>query len=330
MLRRFIGFLCLIFVISCSSAQKNEVWIYTSIPPEHIAEFDKLLKVKFPDQNIKWYQSGSENISSRIAMEITTGDVKADLVMTGDYFWYLKMNEQGFWSDYKPNLVFTPPSELNQSDWPFSVMRYTTMVIAYNKKFLNADQVPQSFQSIVEPQFHSKLSCGSPLESGTSLVLMNNLAFRYGFDFVKKMRDNDVMVAGSNSNTLSRLVSGERPIAIMLLEHVLKEQAKNPNLQIVYPLDGAVLIPAPVAITKNAKNPLVAQKLYDFFMSDEAQKISVKYFAHAVNPELPPPAGSKPTLELLSGSFQISNEFLSFVKQQEGEFKNRFSQTMFE
>lgn len=326
--------LSLIFVVlllvACSANKAHDLWIYTSIPPEHIAAFDKIIKERFPTQNLRWYQAGSENIAARLAMEMASNSVQADLVMTGDYFWYMRLQGKGFWHDYKPHLAYESPPALSGTNWPFSVMRYTAMVIVYNREAVAATEVPKSFADIVEPRFKAKISTGNPLESGTSLVLMNNLAFRYGYDFIKKMRENDVMVAGSNSNTLARLVSAERPIALMLLEHALKEKEKNPKIEIVYPNDGAVIIPAPIAIVQQTRHEQAAKQLYDFFMSDEAQKISVEFFAHATNPNIAPPKGAKETATLLSNAFALDTPFLDFVRLEEESFKNKFSQIIFE
>lgn len=328
----FLFFLSLtfFFTISCSSSDKNTVWIYTSMYPETIELFDNALKKKFPDINIKWYQNGSENVQAKIALEQVAEDVKADLVLTSDIFWYQKMAKEGFWQSYQSSLNQNIPDEMQGPDHTFSTPRISIMVIGYNKKFITPENAPKTFKELAESKWKGKVSSGNPLESGSNFTLMSNLAYRYGYDFLKKLRENDLMSSGGNSAVMKRIITGERPVGLILIENLLKEKKRNPNLEIVYPEDGVILVPGPMGIVKGSKNLAAVQKIYDFILSEEGQKISSKGYLHPPSPNVTPPEKAKSFTELKNKAFPFTKEFFQFVKKEEKKFKNKFAEIMFE
>lgn len=322
--------LFLLFFSGCGKkTADNTVWIYTSLYPEVIAKFEKAFQEKFPDIEVKWFQNGSENVNAKLAIEEQAGKVKADLVMTADIFWYRKKAEQGFFEPYKPAMSFEMPAQFKDARDHYYTQRISTMVIAYNKKFVPDEDAPKSFTELALSKWKGKVAVGSPLESGTNFMLMNSLIYRYGYDFLQKLRDNDIMSAGGNSAVMQRIVSGERPVGMVILENVLSAQRTNPNIGFVYPSDGAVLIPGPIAIVKSSTNKEAAKKLYDYFLTEDAQKFTVSEFAYVTHPNAGQPEGTKPLKEILPQAFELSEKFFDFVQKEEGQFKTKYSDIMF-
>lgn len=324
----FAALFLLIFSACSKNTNNNTVWIYTSLYPETITKFEKLFQEKFPDIQVKWFQNGSENVNAKLAIEEQAGNVKADIIMTADIFWYRKKAEQGFFESYKPALTFEMPEQFKDVQDRFYTQRVSTMVITYNKKFITDEDAPKSFAEFTDPKWKGKIASGSPLESGTNFMLMNSLIYRYGYDFLKKLRNNDIMSAGGNSAVMQRVVSGERPVGMVILENVLSAKKTNPNIGFLYPSDGAVLIPGPIAIAKTSANKEAAKKIYDYMLTEDAQKVSVSEFAHVMHPGAGFPEGTKPLTDILPQAFELSEKFFEFVKKEEGQFKTKYSDIM--
>lgn len=312
----------------CSQSSKNEVWIYTSMFPEIIAIYEQGLKKKYPDLNIKWFQNGSENVAAKLALEEVAGEVKADVVLTADIFWFHKKAEEGFWEAYDPKLDYEVPAEFKGPNDTFTTPRLSVMLIGYNKKYVSEAEAPKSFKELTDPKWKGKVSSGSPLESGTNFTLMTNLVYKYGYDFLKELRQNDVLSAGGNSAVLKRIVTGERPVGMILEESLLYELKNNPNIGIIYPQDGVIIAPGPMGITKVSKHKEDARKVYDFLMSTEGQKICIEGNLHAPNPAIGSPKGARPLAELKKNAFDLSEGFFAFVKKEEKSFKEKFADIM--
>lgn len=333
MIKKLISF-CILGTLflpfaSCSKSD-DAVWIYTSMFPETIKVYETALKQKYPDINIKWFQNGSENVAAKIALEEVAGDVKADIVLTADVFWFRKKAEEGFWEPYAPKLNYEVPAYFKGKGDTFTTPRISVMLIGYNKKYLSEAEAPKSFKELTNPKWKGKVSSGSPLESGTNFTLMSNLVYKYGYDFLKELRANDMLSAGGNSAVLKRIVTGERPVGMILEESLLYELVKNPNIGINYPEDGAIIAPGPMGITKNSKNKPNAKKIYDFFMSEEGQKICIKGNLHPPQATIGFPEGSRPLSEIQKNAFDLGEDFFAFVKKEEKSFKEKFADIMFE
>jgi iron(III) transport system substrate-binding protein len=329
-LKRLSAILLVLAFAACSHQNGNTVRVYTSMFPETIELFKTAFKQKYPDIDVQWYQNGSENIAAKLATEEMAGNIQADVVLTADIFWFRKMADQGFFAPHKATLSYDIPDEYEDKDGRFTTPRVSVMVIGYNKQHVSDADAPKSWAELADPKWKGKISSGSPLESGTNYSLMVNFAYKYGYDFLKKLRANDLMSAGGNSAVMQRMVTGERPVGMILLENALNEQKRNPNIAFTYPSDGAVIIPGPMGLTKASKNPAAAEKIHDFFLSPEGQKISLSGAVHVVDPEAGAPTGAKSLVELRASAFEISDKFYEFVKNEQEDFKAKYSDIMFQ
>lgn len=334
MIKKMISFvmICMLALqmTACSKSDENTVWVYTSMFPETIALYEAGLKAKYPNLKVRWFQNGSENVAAKIALEEVAGDIKADVVLTADIFWFHKKAAEGFWDPYEPKLDYEVPQAFRGQSGTFTTPRISVMALGYNKKFISESDAPKSYKELIDPKWKGKLSSGSPLESGTNYTLMLNLVHKYGYDFLSKLHANDVMAAGGNSAVLKRIVTGERPVGLILEESLLYEQAINPNIGIIYPEDGVIIAPGPMGITKASKNKAGARLVYDFIMSSEGQKLCVQGNLHSPNPAAGFPKNSRPFAELLKNSFSLGDDFFEFAKKEEKSFKDKFADIMFQ
>ncbi len=100
-------FLLLILINLLSGCWKtevdpNEVWIYTSMYKDTIADIEPRLKREFPNLKFHFYQAGSEEITAKVNAEMLAGGTKADIFIFSDRFWYEEAAELGKLHAYKP------------------------------------------------------------------------------------------------------------------------------------------------------------------------------------------------------------------------------------
>ncbi len=314
-----------VFAVQPVSADKPTVWIYTSIYPSTVQAFDAELKKRFPEYDIQWSQNGSETVHAKVALERVAKNVQADLLLTADIVWYKKMAAEGFFTNHTVATPYEVPAAFRDAAGAYSSPRACAVVIGYNKKFVTDAEAPKTFSSLLDPKWKNKISSGSPLESGTQYTLMINLVYKYGYDFLKGLRAGDIVAAGGNSAVIKRLVTGEKPVGLVLLENLLAEQKKNPDIGIVYPEDGVILAPGPIAIVKKNKDQAAVKKIYDFFFSETAQKIFTDDFVYVYDPAIPAPAGAKPFPEVQKNAFDTSPAFYDFVLKEDANFKQKFA-----
>ncbi len=317
--------LCSLLFSACNS--KQDIWIYASTYKEVLALYKPYLEKKFPDLNIQFYQAGSENVAAKILAELQGGGTKADLIMTSDLFFYMELKKQGHLLSYKSEAASRIPSNYIDADGMFTITRFPVMGIAMNKEKAGSLPAPKSFKDLTNPIYKNKITMPSPLESGTALTTILYIHNLYGDDWFKGLRSNEILSAGGNGATMSRIQSGEKPIGILLMENILqaKEKGKH-SVEFITPEEGALAIPSPIAILKSTKHPEHAKKILDWFLSDEAQELLIKGWVYSPIPGAKTPAGapSWETLKLHPWSLSLFAEW----NEKKQKIKDTFQSTV--
>jgi iron(III) transport system substrate-binding protein len=303
------------------------VTIYTSIYEHVIAALDPVLREAFPDLTVRWFQRGSEEIAARLNSEIAAGRVGADLVMTSDPFWYEELKAGGHLLEYRSPLAARIPAALTDPDGAFVTVRVPLIVLAVNTTRVAGAARPRTFRDLAEPAWAGRVTMGDPNRSGSAFTAMAALARRYGWQYFERLRANGIVAAGGNSAVLSRVVTGEKDAGIILLENVLQVREQNPDapIDVVYPDDGAILVPSPIAILKTTMAPDAARRLYDFFLSDAGQAALVTGWMYSPVADVKPPAGARPWSEVSAAPLvPWTFDYLRETTRAREEIKRRF------
>ena len=281
-----------LLLAGCGGEREPEFWIYTSVYKEVFPLFEPGLQQAFPGVRFRWYQSGSEKIAAKILAEQKGGGTKADLIMTSDLFFYQELKRMNLLVPLEGAELERVPSEYRDPDRAFAINRFPVMVLAYNTDSLSETQAPRRWQDLVDPKFAGKITMPSPLESGSTLTAILFLYQNFGEAYFEGLRQNDVLSAGGNGATLSRIQTGERPVGMVLMENILKVKDDGmTSVDFVVPEEGAFPIPSPVALVKGT-DEVLGQRVLNWFLSENAQEIVVKGWVHSVFEDAPAPQGA--------------------------------------
>lgn len=316
--------------LATGCSEKPTLWIYTSLYKETIAEIEPELQRAFPDAKIQWYQGGSEIVAGKVNTEMAAGGTKADILLTSDPFWYLELKQNGQLLPYDSPAAAQVPKEYSDPDFAFTCNRIPVMVMAYHSGVFadGSNPPPTAWKDLTKPQWKDKISIGSPLESGTSFTAVAMLARVSGWDYFKSLRENNLVSAGGNSSVVTRVETRERPVGIVLLENVLKAQEKGSPVRPIYPSDGVIAIPSPIAILKSSKQPELAKKVFDWFFSETAQNAIIKSGMYSPIPSFPSPKGALPWPELQGRMMKWNPTVLKEILSERESIKKKFSEVV--
>jgi iron(III) transport system substrate-binding protein len=308
---------------SSQQAPSGELWVYTSMYRQVLDALEPLLRERMPDVRIHWYQAGSEKVSSRLEAERAAGGVRADVLLTSDPFLYERLRRQDALLRYASPYALRIPRSLVDPDAHWVSARLSTMVLVHREE---ETDVPRSFAALADPAFRGQVAVGDPLTSGTAFTWAVFLAERYGEAWFEALRANEVVVAGGNAAVLQKVESGEVKAGVLLLENALAAKERGSRLAVVWPEDGAVVIPGAVAIFAGTPNPAAARAFVDLLLSPEGQALIVERGdMHAVDPRLPGPGGLFPLEELLLRSQPWTEERLAAGMTRGSEIKQAFA-----
>lgn len=301
----------------------NGLKVYTSVYNGMVQEMAKpVVARQLKDVHVDWQTTGSEQVEKLISDNLKQGDSNADVVMISDPSFYLQLKRDGKLLNYKSKEAAELAVTVD-ADGAFTPIRMSAMVIAVNRDKI--EDVPESWEDLLDPKYKGQIAMPDPNVSATSMVTVMTLADKYGWEYWRRMKANDVVVSPT-MEMRDKFARGEYPITITLEEDVLKQKmALNVNAEIVYPEEGSVLVPGYIGIMKDARNPESAKKLVDWWLSEEGQSAMSLAFMHPVKFGVKEPAGSRTLFELQVHSLPVNWNRLMVERQL---VKDRFAEIM--
>lgn len=270
---------------------QGKVMIYTSIYPDIIESVKPAVKKAFGALDVQWFQGGTEKVMTKLSGEIQANKIAADLIMVADPSYYLTLKERKLLFPYaSPNNKDV--TQAKDADGAWTAVRISNMIIAYNTAKVSAADAPKTWKDLLDPKWQGKIAMPNPLLSGTAYVAAGALSDKYGWDYFENLKKNGLKVEEGNSAIQNKLLTGEYLVAIILEENILKLASKGEPLKVVYPEDGVVMIPSPIAIFNASQNKEAAKTMVDWWLSKEGQQAIVKGWMHSVRDDVEPPKGA--------------------------------------
>ena len=303
----------------------GKVTLYTSIPADIANQIKKDFETAHPGVDVELFQSGSERVIQKITAEMEAGGVKADLLALADRAYFDTLKKEGVLQPYQSPEAATIPEALKDSDGLYTTIRIISQMIVYNPTLVKPEEAPTNWTDLTDPKWKGQIIIPSPLYSGSTYVAVGALAQHYGWDFFEKLRANDTVVEEGNQGVERKIAAGEFKVGMLLDLNVRQAQSKETPIEMLMPTDGAVIIPSPIAITKDATNVPAAQAFVDFILSPEGQRSIVNGFMIPVRTEVPPPQNALTAEEQLKRSLPMDWPFLT---EKQDEVKERFTKIM--
>jgi len=287
--------------------------IYTSMYEDVIKSLDAALKKQFPDCKIEFYYGGTSQIQARIATEQGTGRLGCDILLVAEPSYSLELKEKGLLHRYisgeAGNLAFGYDRE---GFW--YPVRVSAMVLAYNPEKNAGSGVPNSFFDFANnADLRGAISMGNPLVSGTTLAAVAALKDKYGYGYFEALGRQKIAIE-SSSIALEKLETGEYKAIMALEESVLKKrQEEASKLEVIYPTDGAVIIPSTIMTVADRwsanNNTKSAEIITDWFLSPYGQNAIVAGRMHSVRKDFEVvPYASIPVGQMLADSMPLNWE----------------------
>jgi iron(III) transport system substrate-binding protein len=319
----------LLLLSACQKDQKKEIWIYTSLYKDTIADINPKLMRAFPDVKINWYQAGSEEIAAKVNTELIADVPKADILISSERFWYQELADSGKLVSWKPKEYDRFADDYKYKDSLFHVVSVPVMVLVYNSDVITEKDAPTSFKNLALPQYKGLGTGGSPLASGTAFTTVLALQHLYGWDYFHQLKNNNFLFDGGNSAVIKRIQTKERPIGFVLLENVLRFIKDDKRLKIIYPADGVVTQFNTMGIPKKKDMAPETLLIADWFFTNEGQEAMTRSYMHSPLKNFPPPEGAPSLEDLKKKSFTWSEDLIKKLTEKRFDIKETYVEIMF-
>ena len=276
-------------LVSAQARPANRALLYTSVPQQLATAFGDAFMKKRPDIRVEIYRAGSTEVGAKLAAEREVGGIRADLLWLADAPIYYDLRAKGELLAYISPEAKHIPADLRDPDGYFTAGRLINMIIAVNKEVVPLKDAPKSWKDF--PDFGKKAAMGNPLYSGSNFVTVATFVKKDGWRWFERARAKGVAVVRGNSEAADALAGKEFAIAMTLDYIIAGLIKKGAPLAIIWPAEGAISVPSPIAIIKGTKNPDASKAFVDYVLSKEGQEFLVKQEVIPVRGDVNPPKG---------------------------------------
>ena len=246
---------------------------------------------KYPFVKMTFWRGDTEEIIAKVSAEMRAKNLVADLV-EGTGVGEIAV-EANLTQPYFSPEVAAMPTRYHDPRGNWTSTRVSYYGIAYNTRQVPADQVPKSYDDLLDPRWRGKLAWRIGTSTGTPLFLTNIRLSRgeeKAKEYFRKLAAQKVINFGSGSarTLVDRVIAGEFPIALNIFaHHPLISRAKGA------PVNSQLMDPVPsttgtMVIPRGVRNPHASLLLADFILSREGQEILSKAEYFPVRSDVPP------------------------------------------
>ncbi|HEY9460099.1 MAG TPA: extracellular solute-binding protein [Paralcaligenes sp.] len=256
------------------AAQKEaKVVFYTSIDLKVAEKLAQGFQAKYPGIKVQVERSGAERNFQRINQEYGSKIYTADVVESSDAVHFVYFKNKGWLEPAVPSDVAQWPKDEKDPDGQYAAVRATLSVPAYNTTLVKKEDAPKSYKDLLDPKWKGKIVKSHPGYSGSTMTDTYVLSKTLGWDYFKKLGQQNIMQVQSSTVPPAKVAQGERAIEADGNEYVafaLKESGAP--LEIIYPVEGSPLVVGNAGLLKKAPHPNAARLFYHYIFTLEAQQ----------------------------------------------------------
>ncbi len=304
-------------------APSGTITLYTSESEDQVNEMVADFNEVYPDVQVDIFRTGTGEVTGKLQAEMEGGEIQADLMWFADLDFFRMLSEEDMLMEYSPVGAEVVEDTYHYFGNKAHEVRFIFNIVAYNTTLV--DTPPTGWKDLLNPEYNGRIGMASALYSGGAFTNLGTLVNEpdMGWDFYEKLNENGVVVGRGNGGIGTSIASGEFVMG-QLIDFMARDLKNNGSpVEMIWPEEGSVVIPTPVAIYKNTDNPAACEAFLDYLYSARGQALFVKQNYLSVLPDAPEPEGLVPYPE---GGLKILVPPLDFIAENREELRNKYEE----
>jgi len=254
-----------------AAKKEGTVNLYTSLNAEDVKRLTAAFEARYGIKVSAW-RSRSENVVQRSLAEARAGHDVVDAIETNGPELESLAREKLLTTFYSPHAA-----DLVQSAIPhhrlYLPTRFNVFVQAYNTNLVRKDDLPKSYEDLLQPQWKGRLGIEQS-DTDWMAQLIQYWGEKRALDFFRGIAKQDLQKRKGHIVLANMVAAGEVPLALTIysfeIDHLQHKKAPIEMLA----LDPVIAKPNGIAIAKHAPHPGAALLFADFMLSDAQRLLS--------------------------------------------------------
>lgn len=226
--------------------------------------------------NVEIIQAGTGELVKRIQSE--KNDPYADVLFGGS--WSLMYDNEDLWEPYV-SANNDKVIDAYKNDCGFITSNVLDGSVILVNKDLIGDIEVKGYEDLLNPELKGKIATADPANSSSAFAHLTNMLLAMGgyedeaaWQYVHDLFENiDGKICESSSSVYKQVADGEFVVGLSYEDPCAQLVKDGAPVEVVYPEEGTVFLPASATIIKGAKNMDNAKLFMDFILSEEVQNI---------------------------------------------------------
>jgi iron(III) transport system substrate-binding protein len=293
-------------LVAAAQKEGEVVWYSTLIINQIVRPVVDAFEAKYPGIKVRSSRATSSDVALKIRNEARAHRVQADLFDGSNTVFMLQ--DAGLVAEYRPAAAADWPDDLKDPHglWTAANLFYWTS--AYNTNLVSAAEAPKTYDDLLDPKWKGKIAWTNDLTPGGPPGFIHNILATMGqgrgMDYLRRFAAQaPVTIPAAQRVVLDHVVSGEYPLAVMILNyHATISAAKGAPVQWIK-MEPLLQSMSLISIVKDSPHPNAAKLLEEFILSDTGQKIFADSDYLPASPTVPAKVpGNKPQ----EGHFKVN------------------------
>ena len=262
------------------------VIVYSPHGPDVLGDYEQRFEAAYPEVDVQWLDMGSQEVYTRIRAE--RNSPQADVWWGAPCTMFMQAAKEDLLEPYRPTWADAVDANCKdaQDRW-YGTFR-SPIGIVFNQRRLSNATAPQTWDELIAPKWHKRITIRKPLLSGTMRTFIGAMIQRApseddGIAWLRKLHEATEAYMDNPQLLYDHMKRNEELVSVWLMPDIAMQRERNG-----YPLDCLVPPEAPVviegiALVKGAAHPQWARKFYEFVTSPES-------LAHQAEAYWKPPA----------------------------------------
>jgi len=257
--------------ITSLAKSEGSLTVYTASRPQDLATLLAPFEAK-TGIKVKAWRSGSDNVLQRVIRESNSKRAEVDVIMTPAGEMLAMSREhllQPVYSPHTKDLIASAvvPHQL------WSSLFMNVVVQSYNTQAIKKENLPKSFNDLLDPRFKSNLGIESKAEEWFAKVTQS-MGEEKGIALFKEIGQKNGFSTRLGVSLLHNLVvAGEVPLALTVYIDLPEKDKKAGKPVDWFALDPVVAQGFNVGVAAKAPHPYSALLFYDYLLSVDTQKL---------------------------------------------------------
>ncbi len=263
--------------------KEGKMNVVSSFQPETCRALQESFKAEYPFLSVSFIDTTGSEINERILKELQAGrDTGADSQhiapdFYGDYLPLMKKFDVLGMAEHGVLNIF--PKFVNPVTRNLIAANSVAHVVAYNKKLISADKVPDTREGFLNPEFKGKKFLVE-IRPWDMAALVPAWGLEKTLDYARKLAAQQPVWVRGGTRMLTSMAAGEYALFISpMLQALIRMQQKDPTGSLAFKFVEPVSlrISECTGIVQNAKNPHAALLYWEFLTGPKGQKILDQY-----------------------------------------------------